>query len=155
MNQAGAAEEPKLSADHVLEYDYKRSLGPVLSRFFTALRDRRIEGIKTAGGQVIVPPAEYDPATGESTTDEFVEVGPGGVVTSWAWVQTPRAKHPLQRPFAFALIRLDGADTAILHTVDAGDASRMSTGMRVHAQWADETVGRIEDIASFVPEERA
>ena len=29
-----------LRGPHVLEYPYKRSLGPVLSRFFTSLRDR-------------------------------------------------------------------------------------------------------------------
>ena len=63
----------------------------------------------------------------------WVEVGPGGVVESWCWVAAPRASHPLDHPFAFALIKLDGADTALLHTVDAGDSSHMSTGMRVTA----------------------
>ena len=153
MSDSSAGAQPRLSAPHTLEYAYKRSLGPVLSRFFTGLRDHRIEGVKTPGGQVLVPPAEYDPATGESTGDQFVEVGPGGVVTSWAWVTTPRSRHPLDHPFAFALVRLDGADTALLHVVDTGDESKMSTGMRVRAKWADETVGRIQDIESFVPEE--
>jgi uncharacterized OB-fold protein len=153
MSDATAAQEELLSAPHVLECDYKRSLGPVLGRFFTGLRDRRIEGVRTRQGKVLIPPAEYDPLTGESTTGEFVEVGPAGVVTSWAWVGRPRARHPLTRPFAFALIQLDGADTALLHAVDAGDTSNMSTGMRVAAQWAQETTGRIQDIACFVPEE--
>jgi hypothetical protein len=153
MSDATAAQEELLSAPHVLECDYKRSLGPVLGRFFTGLRDRRIEGVRTRQGKVLIPPAEYDPLTGESTTGEFVEVGPAGVVTSWAWVSRPRARHPLARPFAFALIQLEGADTALLHAVDAGDASNMSTGMRVAAQWAQETTGRIRDIACFVPEE--
>jgi len=149
MSQASPEE---LCASHVLEYAYRRSLGPVLSRFFTGLRDRRIEGVRTPAGRVIVPPAEYDPATGESLGEDFVPVGPGGVVESWAWVSTPRRNHPLQHPFAFALVRLDGADTALLHVVDAGQESRMSTGMRVVAKWSDETVGRMQDIARFVPE---
>lgn len=145
-------DEGGLSAPHVLEYNYKRSLGPVLGRFFTGLRDGKIEGVRTRSGRVLVPPSEYDPETGEATADEFVEVGPGGVVTSWAWVATPRKTHPLDRPFAFALIQLDGADTALMHVVDGGDEQAMSTGMRVSARWADETVGRIQDIAAFVPE---
>jgi len=153
MSDPSAVGEPQLTAAHTLEYAYKRSLGPVLSRFFTGLRDKRIQGVKTGAGQVLVPPAEYDPATGEATTDEFVDVGPGGVVTSWAWVANPRAKHPLDHPFAFALVQLDGADTSLLHVVDTGDESSMSTGMRVKAKWADETIGQIQDIASFVPEE--
>ena len=152
MSDATGEKGEILSAPHVLECEYKRSLGSVLSRFFSGLRDRRIEGVRTKQGKVLVPPAEYDPLTGESTTGNFVEVGPAGVVTSWAWVSRPRPGHPLARPFAFALIQLDGADTAMLHAVDAGDASKMSTGMRVRAQWAEETTGRILDIACFVPE---
>jgi uncharacterized OB-fold protein len=152
MSDAPAEKGEILSAPHVLECDYKRSLGSVLSRFFSGLRDRRIEGVRTKQGRVLVPPAEYDPLTGESTSGDFVEVGPAGVVTSWAWVNEPRSKHLLAKPFAFALIQFDGADTAMLHAVDAGDASKMSTGMRVTVKWAEETTGRILDIACFVPE---
>ena len=144
-----------LSAPHVLEYDYRRSLGPVLSRFFTGLRDHKIEAVKTRNGRVLVPPAEYDPETGETTSDEWVEVGPGGCVKSWAWVSEPLEKHLCDRPFAFALIELDGADTALTHLVYAGSEADMKTGMRVTAQWADETVGAIGDIVAFVPEETA
>ncbi len=152
MSEAkGGAEE--LRADHVLEYNYKRSLGPVLGRFFTGLRDGRIEGVKTRTGRTLMPPAEYDPATGDATTDEWVEVGPGGVVESWAWVSEPRRSHPLDHPFAYALVKLDGADSALLHVVEVDSESRMQTGMRVRAKWADERIGQIIDIASFVPEE--
>lgn len=152
MSDASPATEG-LSAPHSLQYTYKRSLGPVLGRFFTGLRDREIVGVKTRGGRVLVPPAEYDPETGEDTTGEVVRVGPAGTVTSWCWVARPRRPHPLDRPFAFALIQLDGADTALLHAVDAGDASRMKTGMRVRPSWAEATVGRIQDITCFVPED--
>ena len=38
--------EKALTAPHVLEYTYKRSLGPVLSQFFTALRERRVVGVR-------------------------------------------------------------------------------------------------------------
>lgn len=155
MTTASQQEPELLSAPHVIEYAYRRSLGPVLSRFFTSLRERRIEGVRTAAGRVLVPPAEYDPETGESTTQKFVEVGPGGVVCSWAWVARPRGRHPLARPFAFALIQLDGADTQLLHAVDCGSEASISTGMRVTAKWADETAGSIGDIESFVPEDAA
>jgi uncharacterized OB-fold protein len=153
MPESGTAAEV-LSARHVIEYAYRRSLGPVLSRFFTALRDGRVLGSRTSGGRVLVPPAECDPETGEAIA-ELVEVGPGGVVTSWAWVHEPRPQHPLPEPFAFALIRLDGADTSLLHAVRAEDKSRLHTGMRVRPQWADERAGRIQDLACFVPEEEA
>jgi uncharacterized protein len=141
-----------LSATHVLEYPYRRSVGPVIGRFFGALREGRFEGVRTSQGRVLVPPVEYDPTTGESVGEDFVEVGPGGVVTTWAWVVTPRAKHPLQKPFAWALIKLDGADTAMLHAVDAGDASAMRTGMRVRPRWRAERSGEMADVECFEPE---
>jgi uncharacterized OB-fold protein len=141
-----------LTAPHVLEYPYRRSVGPVLGRFFTALRDGKLVGVRTRQGRVLAPPAEYDPDSGAAVTDQFVDVGPGGVVTTWSWVPRPRAKQPLDRPFAWALIRLDGADTAMLHAVDAGEPSRMRTGMRVAPRWRAERVGHIADIECFEPE---
>lgn len=139
-----------LKAKHVLEFPYKRSVGPVIGAFLTALRDRRFVGIKGADGRVICPPVEYDPQTG-AALDTFVDVGPEGEVVSWSWVAAPRAKQPLDRPFAFALIKLDGADTSLLHAVDAGDESTMATGMRVKPCWRAETVGHIQDIECFEP----
>ena len=145
-----------LVAPNILEYPYTRTVGPVIGRFFTSLRSGRIEGIRMHDGRVLVPPTEYDPETGDALSpDGFVEVGDAGVVTTWAWVGHPRERHPLDRPFAWALIRLDGADTAMLHAVDAGIEERMRTGMRVKANWRPEgeRVGEIQDIACFVPED--
>ena len=113
------------SARHSIEYAYRRSVGPILSRFFSGLRDRHIYGTRTSDGRVLVPPAEYDPDTGDAV-DEIVEVGPAGVVTSWSWIASPLAEHPLDQPFAFALIRLDGASTSLLHAVDTGDEASIS-----------------------------
>lgn len=140
-----------LSAPYVLQFTYSRTTGPVIGRFLTGLRDGRIEGVRTKAGKVLVPPVEYDPDSGEATTD-FVEVGQAGVVKSWTWIAEPRDLHPLKKPFAFALIQLDGADTAMVHAVDAGSESAMRTGMRVRARWAEQRVGFITDIACFEPE---
>ena len=137
-----------LSAPYVLEYAYRRSTGPVIGRFLTGLRDRKIEGVRSGNGRVIVPPLEYDPETGEEIT-EWVELGEEGVVQTWAWVHHPQRLHPLKHPFAWALIRLDGAHTDLLHAVDAGDIASMESGMRVRVRWASETVGSIRDIACF------
>ena len=116
----------------------------------TALAGRRILGARGADGRVHVPPFEYDPVTGEPPAG-LVEVGSAGTVTTWSWAGRPVDGQPLDYPFAWALIRLDGADTAMLHAVDAGTATAMRTGMRVRARWADSTVGHIRDIACFEP----
>jgi uncharacterized OB-fold protein len=134
-------------------FDYTRSLGPTLSRFMAALADRRILGARAADGRVHAPPFEYDPVT-FAPPEELVPVGPEGTVMSWSWAPRPLEGQPLVHPFAWALIRLDGADTAMLHAVDAGSAEAMRTGMRVRARWADNTVGHIRDIACFEPCDR-
>lgn len=142
-------DEKALTASHKLEYTYKRSLGPVLSKFFTALRDRQFLGIRRSDGTVMMPPKEYDPDTSQSLA-EWVDVSDQGVVKSWSWVSQPRRQQPFEHPFAYALVLLDGADTPFLHVVDVPDEASMKTGMRVKARWADETTGSILDFA-FVP----
>jgi uncharacterized OB-fold protein len=123
----------------------------VIGAFLTGLREQLIVGTKTSDGRVLVPPMEYDPLTGEAAT-EMVEVGPGGTVTTWAWVNQPRAKDPLDHPFAWALIRIDGAESALLHAVDATDIGAMATGMHVTPRWRAEREGHINDIECFVPD---
>ena len=150
---ADASKPDVLTAPYVLEYTYRRSTGPVIGAFLTALRDGKIVGSRCRDGRVLVPAAEYDPS-GEATGD-LVDVGPAGVVTTWAWVSAPRPTHPLKTPFAWALVKLDGADTSMLHAVDADSESRMKSGMRVAPRWKAERVGSILDIACFVPAEDA
>ncbi|MDG3011502.1 DNA-binding protein [Rhodococcus sp. D2-41] len=139
-----------LSAALDLAFDYTRSVGPTIGRFLGGLRAHRVIGVRGSDGRVHVPPVEYDPVTA-APLDEFVEVSAVGTVVSWSWVATPIPEHPLDRPFAFALIKLDGADTTMLHAVDVGTPEQISTGMRVRIRWAETTVGAITDIACFEP----
>ncbi len=142
-----------LRARHILEYPFRRSLGPILEHFFTGLTEQRFVGNRLDDGRVVVPPAEFDPVTAAALgADRLTEVGPGGVVTTWTWVGTPSPKHPLDRPFAWALIRLDGADAPFLHAVDVAREANMRTGMRVKPRWAAAPAGSIRDVACFEAE---
>ncbi|EFQ82316.1 hypothetical protein HMPREF0063_12478 [Aeromicrobium marinum DSM 15272] len=145
MNQPGT-----LHAPLNVEFDYTRSLGPTLSDFMSGLRNRQVLGGVLSDGSVVVPPPEYDPHTLEPVT-EMRRVADEGVVQSWVWVSEPVRDQPLDRPFAFALIVLDGADQPLLHAVDAGSPDQISTGLRVRARWAEETAGAITDIRWFEP----
>jgi hypothetical protein len=139
-----------LRAPLEIGFDYTRSLGPVLSQFMTALAGRRILGSRGADGRVHAPPFEYDPVT-FAPPAELVEVGSEGTVVSWSWAPAPMEGQPLAGPFAWALVRLDGADTMMLHAVDAGSAGAMRTGMRVRVRWAEHRTGGIRDISCFEP----
>jgi len=148
-----AASGEVLTAEFVLEYAYKRSLGSVLTHFFSGLKARRIFGVRTPSNQVLVPPPEADPRTGV-TCSEMVEVGQSGFVTGWSWEREPRQNHPLQEPFAWVLVKLDGADSALLHCLEVPGPDQVETGMRVRVQWVDTPVGSIRDIRCFVAEGR-
>jgi uncharacterized OB-fold protein len=145
-----------LQAPVTVAFDYTRSTGPVLGRFFTGLRDGVIVGARTSSGQVLVPPPEFDPQTHEETGD-FVEVSTVGTVTAWSWCPQPVAGQPLDRPFAWVQVRLDGADGTLLHALDVPSPDDVETGMRVQVRWAQERVGAITDIACMEPlvEQRA
>lgn len=141
--------EPELfSQDFELGFTYTRSTGPVVGHFLTQLRDRKVVGTLGSDGGVIVPPMEYDPVTADELT-EFVEVAQEGEVKTWTWVQEPEVQQPFDKPFAWALILLDGASTPMLHAVDVESEDAMSTGMRVKVRWAEQTRGHITDIAAF------
>lgn len=139
-----------LSAPLVVEFPFTRSLGPVQSAFLTGLRERTVLGVRTGDGKVLVPPVEYDPVTAEEIRD-LVEVAATGTVTTWAWNPQPRRDQPLRTPFAWVLVRLDGADTALLHVLDAPGPEAVRTGMRVRVRWAGARTGAITDIACFEP----
>ncbi|BCK52760.1 Zn-ribbon domain-containing OB-fold protein [Nocardia wallacei] len=141
-----------LAAELRMKFDYTRSVGPTIGRFLTGLRDGRIVGVRGSDGRVFVPPAEYDPVTADALT-EFVDVADVGTVQSWSWVREPLPGQPFDRPFGWALIKLDGADTALLHAVDVDSADELRTGMRVRARWAAERTGSIHDIVCFEPGE--
>ena len=53
--------------ESTITFPYKRSLGPVVGAFMTALTEKRILGIRNHDA-VLVPPMEWDPATGAELT---------------------------------------------------------------------------------------
>ncbi len=140
----------RLSAPLVLEYPFTRTTGPVIGAFLTGLREKIVLGIKRKDGTVLVPPTEYDPETSEALTD-MVEVAQTGEVVTWTWVQEPRDQSPWDSPHALAMIKLDQADTPLLHAVLVDNPESLKTGTRVRIKWREETEGHIKDIEGFLP----
>jgi len=134
-----------------MEFPYKHSTGETIGRFLAGLKEqKKIWGQRVTGQGVVVPPLGYSEVDA-SAGGEWVEVKPTGTVTAVAIVAKPLADlHPSTTPFAFVLVKLDGADTALAHVVTEGH-ERVKVGSRVEAVWAadDERTGTIRDIARF------
>lgn len=140
-----------LTQRQVLEFTYKHSAGPVVGRFLAALKEQKqIWGQRVRGGAVVVPPMGYS-EWDASEAGEWVPVADRGTVVAVARVAEPIERlHPFSEPFAYILVRLDGADTAFLH-VSKTDSGLVRIGSRVAAVWKEdhERVGSVLDIAEF------
>lgn len=137
--------------DTISEFPYKHSTGATIGRFLAGLKEqKKIWGQRVSGQGVVVPPLGYSEIDG-SDGGEWVEVQSTGVVTAVARVFEPIDHlHPSDKPFAFVLVKLDGADTAMVHIV-RGDFDKLVVGARVEAIWKDDNarIGSIRDIDSF------
>ena len=141
-----------MSATAELEFPYQHSTGPVIGRFLTELRDAgRILALRCAACAVVqVPPQEYCERCGGGLA-EWRVVGPEGELTSFAVVRRHQDLHPHSAPFAWILVRLDGADTDLLHVLHTADYAALRGGLRVRPVWRSEREGSIRDISHFEP----
>ncbi|WP_255788333.1 DNA-binding protein [Mycobacteroides abscessus] len=139
-----------LRAPYTIEFGFERTVGPKIGAFLGGLRAARLFGVRTAGGHVLCPVLEFDPADG-SATGTLVELEPKGVVLQWTWVP-PRPADELEKSFTWALIRIKGTTNSMFHAVDVGgDPAAMKSGLVVTPRWRTDRVGAITDIICFQP----
>ncbi|MHA1364218.1 MAG: Zn-ribbon domain-containing OB-fold protein [Candidatus Freyarchaeota archaeon] len=139
-----------LSTRILLPFTY--SVGRIASRFFIELRDnKKIMGVKCPKcGRVLVPPRRY---CGKclSETSEWVEVGDKGTLVAYTVRYSSSPNLPKEPPLAYGIIKLDGADTNIVHILGEVDLDAIKPGMRVQAVFKEEREGSILDIDHFKP----
>ena len=143
-----SSDKDLLRASFKLEYPYERSPGPVIGKFFEELSNEVLVGTKNSKGEIFVPAAEFDPKDSEHL-NEFIEVKDEGVIRSYTWIEEPRTHHLLQEPFAFALICIDGTNSAMLHMIANCEESELEIGTRVKVVWNEEKSQTIRDIKYF------
>ncbi len=155
--KAKEGKEPVKVTEHhsipgAFDISYTYSVGALGSRFFTELRDnQKIMGMRCPQcNQVYVPP-RLTCFRCFSKLDEWVEVSNKGTVDSFTVVNYSEAIHPMSAPFAYAIIKLDGADTGMNHLLGEVDLDKITVGMRVEPVFAEERTGSILDIKYFKP----
>jgi len=144
--------EPITTTQGVVLADVEFDVGEIGTSFFKELRDnKRIFGIKCkACGMVYVPPRNTCRECFEKL-EEWVEVGDQGTLETFTVVYMPTAHQPAELPYALGIIKLDGADTGLVHLVEAGDLDELESGMRLKAVFRQEREGNIHDILHFTP----
>jgi uncharacterized OB-fold protein len=133
-----------------LPVSFRYTPGVGSTAFLEGLRDRGVLlGSRCAHCEVTYVPcrAFCERCFAELTPD--VACGPGGILASWTIARVGVDEEPLTVPVLLGLVRLDGADTLLLHRLVGID--RPEIGMAVRAVVADERTGSILDLGGFGP----
>jgi hypothetical protein len=101
---------------------------------------------------VFLPPRKVCPSC-FTENKEWVNVSDEGTVLSFTVARRQFAAIPRDKkvPVIWGLIKLDGADTALLHYLDDVKPEDVTIGMRVKAVFSDVRKGAIRDISHFKP----
>ncbi len=102
--------------------------------------------------KVFVPPRLNCPVCFYPRTS-WMQLSGKGVLTNFTVVHYAEPKlHPLEAPFAYGMIKLDGADTGMVHLLGEVKLEELHEGLRVEPVFAAEREGHILDIKYFRPE---
>ena len=134
-----------------LSVSFRYTPGVGNTAFFEALRDRgEFLGSRCDACGVTYLPARVFCERCLDELEPAVEVGPEGELTSWTVARVDVDDRALDEPVTYGLIKLDGADTVVLHRlIDLDDDPTI--GMRVRAVLASDREGSILDVDGFAP----
>lgn len=129
---------------------FRYTPGVANTRFLEALRERGVflGSHCEACGVTVVPARLFcERCLGETPSE--VECGPEGSLESWTIGHVGIDGTPLDQPVVLGLIRLDGADSFLVHRLIGIPDPAM--GMRVRVSLAAERTASILDIEGFTP----
>ena len=133
-----------------IKLTYKHVGGAYVERFFREIgKNKRIMGVKCPKcSKVYVPPKMICFECFEKM-EEWVEIGSEGIIKGFTVITHSTPVMPLEPPFAFGIIKLDGADTDFVHIIKESDPKKLKIGMRVRAVFKEKPRKRILDIEYF------
>ena len=135
-----------------LEIPYRYFAGTFCSQWLRALRDRKkILGCRCPSCRKVFVPPRSSCERCLTKIDEWVELPGTGKVESFTVVRYAEPFQPARPPYMLAAIRLDGADTSLVHLLGGIAPEQVQVGLPVEPVFAQERKGRITDIAHFRP----
>ncbi len=141
-------EKDIVKAYYKMEAEFNYSYGKI-SPFFCGLRDhQKIMGTRCGRcGVVFCPPTSDCPKCWVPTV--WLEVGPRGTLLHYTVIGLQPLWVKRNVPFTLGLIKLDGADTGLMHFIGETDRAKLQGGLRVEAVFKEERGGYITDIEEF------
>ena len=137
-----------LKAYYKMEAEFDYSYGRISQFFKELMENEKIMGTKCPKcGVVFCPPTSDCPKCWVNT--DWVEIGQKGILLHYTIIGLPPLWVKRRVPFTLGLIKLDGADTGLMHFVNETDKAKLRNGLRVKAVFAQERKGYITDIEHF------
>ncbi len=123
--------------EEAIQLRFEYAAGGIGSRCLAALRDEAtlLAGRCSAGDHVACPASSMCPRCG-ALVEALEPAGPGGRLLAWT----------RDDDTVFGLIRVDGADNAMIHRLLG---AQFEPGQRVQARFAEDRIGSILDISGF------
>ncbi len=163
--QEAEAEEELLCLKQIISVKQRFATGPVMGKFLSALKEKKILAIKCpVCGRLQLPPREVC-AVCRVRNDEWVEIGPKGEMRmmeySYYASPDPLTGESRETPYGAAGILLDGCkgEEVFWHLIRPDQLDKVKMGMvmdgqvtrgsRLRPVWAENRTGNIEDIKYF------
>ena len=149
--------EKSMRKDYSWKLDYSVTVGPVYTKFYEGLIEKKILGNKCSScGRVYVPPRPFcDICFVEP--DEWVEMEPRGTVETFT-ITYQKFENLPEPPYITAVIRMHGSATSLIHFIGGIEfqepkelPTKVTIGMEVEPVWAEDRKGDIRDIEYFKP----
>ncbi|MGD0854946.1 MAG: Zn-ribbon domain-containing OB-fold protein [Dehalococcoidia bacterium] len=143
--------EPMFTQGFVI-MPYKYSVGSLASKFFIDLRDKKkITAAKCPKcGFVNFPPRSVCPKC-FSKIEDLVELPGTGTLVTFTQVHYDSAVQAVKPPYAMGVIKMDGADTSMVHFLGDVDFKSLKAGMKLEPVFTEKRNANILDIKYFKP----
>lgn len=141
-----------LMAERDFDSIFTYTAGRIRSKFLTELRDNKnIVGTKCSDCNIVYVPAKSTCIKCFASLDNFVDVNKSGILTTYSVIHRSQEIYPMESPFILGVIKLDGADTGLVHFVSEVSTEEVKIGMELEAVFREDRKGSISDIKYFRP----
>lgn len=138
-----------IAGDLPVRFRYTPGVGA--TAFFEALRDRGVLlGSRCGSCDFTYLPARLFCERCFAELGADTECGPGGTLESFTVAHQGIDAEPLPEPITWATVKLDGADTVMVHRLL--DTTAPEIGTRVRAVVREQRTASIADLEGFAPE---
>jgi hypothetical protein len=149
---ADKLERVVVEAQVPLDYTYNYRVGPYIERYIKGLGDKKILATKCPQCSKVAVPPRKECGVCNKIMDEWVEVGPEGVVDNYTVGHVKIEKglvENLESPALLAMITLDGATVPLLAEVKGMAPTDLKKGLRVKAVFTDPAEDSLADLSHF------